>query len=255
VLHWDDTPLDALLLDLDDTILDNQAGLAALQDEVARLVAARSGAEPARTRAQLAASSRWFWSDDARHRAGRLDMRAARRAVLVHLLESIGRPDPTFADELTALYCDRRDASLVPFAGALEALARLRAALPALGLVTNGAAGAQRAKIERFGLARFFDTIAIEGEVGAGKPDARVFARALDALRARAPHALMAGDDFSCDVLGALGAGLHAVWIDPARRAAPPAARHGAAALRPARAHRTVGSLAELVEALGIAGD
>jgi len=29
VLHWDGTPIEALLLDLDDTILDNHAGLEA----------------------------------------------------------------------------------------------------------------------------------------------------------------------------------------------------------------------------------
>ncbi len=59
------------------------------------------------------------------------------------------------------------------------ALAAVRAQVPSLGLVTNGAAAAQRAKIERFELARFFDVIVVEGEAGFGKPDPRVFERAL----------------------------------------------------------------------------
>ena len=58
----------------------------------------------------------------------------------------------------------------------------VRERAPALGLVTNGAAAPQRAKIDRFDLARFFDVIVVEGEAGFGKPDRRVFERALGAL-------------------------------------------------------------------------
>lgn len=240
-------PLEALLVDLDDTILDNRAGLGAVWSEVAGFLADRLGdVAPPGILAQLDASSSWYWSDAERHRAGRLDMPASRHAVLVHVLEALGRPDAVLAAEANELYCRLRDDSYLPFPGALEALERLRAAAPALGLVTNGAALAQRAKIERFGLARFFDVIVVEGELGAGKPEARVFDHALAALGARPARALMAGDDYDCDVLGALGAGLHAVWIDSRRRAAPP---------RPApRRHRTLASFVELVAELGVAG-
>jgi len=153
------------------------------------------------------------------------------------------------AAELALLYSRLRDEGLAPFDGALAALARLRARTPALGLVTNGAADAQRAKIERFELTRFFDVIVVEGELGFGKPDARVFARALAALDAAPERALMAGDNYECDVLGALGAGLHAVWISRERPYAPV----GSAAPRPAppRPHQTLGSFVELVERLG----
>jgi putative hydrolase of the HAD superfamily len=109
--------------------------------------------------------------------------------------------------------------------------------------VTNGAAAAQRAKIERWGLAEYFDVVAIEGEVGAGKPDARHFGHALDALGVDPAATLMAGDNYACDVLGALHLGLHAVWIDREGRPAPPAA--------PPRPHRTLPSFVALVDALG----
>src|SRR5690606_1177231 len=158
--------------------------------------------------------------------------------------------DPRLAGEIAAFYTELRDAAYAPFPGALEALARLRARAPALGLVTNGAAEMQRAKIERFGLAAWFDVIAIEGEVGAGKPDPRHFGHALAALDADPAATLMAGDNYQCDVMGALALGMHAVWIDRARRVAPPIA--GAApAAPPPRPHRTLASFVELVEALG----
>jgi putative hydrolase of the HAD superfamily len=244
VLVWDGTRLEALLLDLDDTLLDNRAGVEAAQDRLAVLLAERLGDVGfADVRAAFDAASQWFWGDEARHRWGRLDMSAARRVVVERLLAALGRPDARLAAEGADLYTELRDAQYVLFEGALEALARLRARAPALGLVTNGAALAQRAKIERFDLARFFDVIVVEGEFGTGKPDARVFAHALGAVGAAPETALMAGDNYRCDVLGALGAGLHAVWIDRDRRGEPP--------LLPPRPHRTLASFVELVEELG----
>ena len=243
MLRWDEMPIEAVLLDLDDTLLDNQLGLEPASDLVSELVAERLGdVAVADVRAQLRRSSEWFWSDEERHRAGRLDMPAARRAVLAHLLESLGRADGRFAAELGQHYSELRDASLAPIEGAFEALARLRDAAPALGLVTNGAAAAQRAKIERFALSDFFDVIVVEGEFGAGKPDARVFWHATAALRAAPAASLMAGDNYECDVLGALRAGLQAVWIEPRGRPAPAAAP---------RRHRTLPSLSALVDLLG----
>jgi putative hydrolase of the HAD superfamily len=201
-------------------------------------------------RKEIEAASDWFWTDDERHRAGRLDMPGSRRAVLGRALETLGRPNAALADETAELYCRLRDGALAPFDGALAALARLRERAPALGLVTNGASDAQRAKIERFDLARFFDVIVVEGEAGFGKPDRRVFERALGALEASSERALMAGDNFECDVLGALGAGLHAVWIEAVRPYRPV----GSPLSRPAppRPHATVTSFVELVEKLGV---
>jgi putative hydrolase of the HAD superfamily len=251
MLRWDRQPLAAVLLDLDDTILDNQAGLEAAWSRVSVELAARLGDVSAdAVRAALGDASAWYWSDEARHRRGRLDMRGSRHAVVARVLERLGRPDPRLAGEVAELYHAVRDASYAPFPGALEALARLRARTPGLGLVTNGAADAQRAKIERWGLAAVFDVIAIEGEVGAGKPDPRHFGHALEVLGADPAATLMAGDNYRCDVLGALELGMHAVWIDRERRAAPPVAGAGPGATPP-RPHRTLASFVELVAELG----
>jgi putative hydrolase of the HAD superfamily len=90
-----------------------------------------------------------------------------------------------------------------------------------LGLVTNGSAAHQRFKIERFGLAPYFDYIGIEGEAGIGKPVAEAFTRALEALGATADAALMAGDNLRFDVAGAQAVGIHAVWVDRYCRGLP----------------------------------
>ncbi len=93
---------------------------------------------------------------------------------------------------------------------ALEALSRRYR----LGVVSN-ANGTVRRKLERVGLARFFDTVVDSAEEGIEKPDARLFRIALERLGARAEHGAYVGDMFKVDVAGALAAGLHPILLDP----------------------------------------
>ena len=50
------------------------------------------------------------------------------------------------------------------------------------------------------------------------KPDARIFALALERLEAVAAESLYVGDIFSIDIEGANGAGLSAILLDPLDR-------------------------------------
>ena len=83
-----------------------------------------------------------------------------------------------------------------------------------LALLTNGAGEVQRAKINRFGLARYFPTCLVEGELGYGKPDQRVFKMALNKLDVRPNQAWMVGDDLERDIAGAQTAGIFSIWHD-----------------------------------------
>ncbi|HLF99937.1 MAG TPA: HAD-IA family hydrolase [Acidimicrobiia bacterium] len=65
--------------------------------------------------------------------------------------------------------------------------------------------------LERHGLLKFFDGWVFSDEVGAYKPDARVFELALDQLGVDARRAAHVGDRRRTDVAGALGAGLAAI--------------------------------------------
>jgi putative hydrolase of the HAD superfamily len=91
-----------------------------------------------------------------------------------------------------------------------------------LGLVTNGPADIQRHKLARTGIEHCFATVTISGELGAGKPDARVFDTALRAMGvAHRDQVWMVGDSWERDIEGATNAGLQAVWINPAGDTAP----------------------------------
>ena len=141
-----------------------------------------NGLDPVQVYDAIERVREWYWADPERHRVGRLDLAAARRDVVQIALAEIGIDNPTLARQIGDTYHDLRDSGLQPFADAIDTVQWLRAGGCRLALLTNGSAQMQRSKITRFGLAEFFDAILIEGELGFGKPDSRVYRRALEAL-------------------------------------------------------------------------
>ena len=227
-----------LLIDLDDTVLRYGAGGEGLWAEVVGRFARVLPVGPERLLAALDAVREPFWADPERSRRARLDMFAARRAILAQAFDSLGlSPEGELVREVADAYSNEREARVAPFPGALEALAELRRRGHRLGLLTNGGATLQRAKLERYDLARCFDAVRIEGEVGVGKPALAAFAGALAALGAAGEPAAMIGDDLDADVAGGRAAGLATVWVDHAGR--------GAAG--PQAPDRVVRALAELI--------
>lgn len=229
----------ALLLDLDDTILRYGAGDGLWREVVGSFAAAQPVA-PVRLLEAIDAVRGPFWADPRRSRVARQDMFAARRTILAEAFGRLGLPrDGELVREVADAFSAAREARVEPFPGAVEALAELRRRGHALGLLTNGGARLQRAKLERHDLGRFFDSVRIEGEVGVGKPEPAAFAMALAALGARPEEACMIGDDLEADVAGGRAAGLVTVWIDHAGVGVPRDAR--------VRPDRSVRALAELL--------
>jgi putative hydrolase of the HAD superfamily len=69
------------------------------------------------------------------------------------------------------------------------------------------------ALLEGLGLADRLDAVVLPSDVGATKPDPRIFAAALSRLGRRASEALFVGDDHERDVRGALASGLRAIDV------------------------------------------
>jgi len=104
-----------------------------------------------------------------------MDLEAARREIVAHAFSRLGIDAPDLANEIADAYSRERDEGIYLLPGAVEALRHFRQRGIRLALVTNGSAAPQRRKIERFGLAPFFDFIVIEGEFGTSKPDEHVY--------------------------------------------------------------------------------
>jgi putative hydrolase of the HAD superfamily len=132
---------------------------------------------------------------------------------------SAGIADVVSEERLAARYAKERSARIRAFPGASSTLKHLRGRFRTV-LLSNGPADLQRLKLERTGLGAGFDAIVISGETGCAKPDARAFRLALAAAGCSATEAVMVGDDWTNDVLGALAVGVNAVFIDAGRCAA-----------------------------------
>lgn len=205
----------AIILDLDDTILDSGDPDVSWRRICAEF-ASNFGVTPERFFDALIEARDGFWNDDRRAREGRLDLVAARRAIFARALSALAVPTPEAAlvDAMARRYTVLRDEAVTPFRGALAALERLRGSGVRLALLTNGSTEKQWGKIRQFGLTGFFDHIQVEGDLGFGKPDARAFRYALAALDVRPDEAWMVGDNLLADIEGAQRAGIFAVWID-----------------------------------------
>ena len=205
----------AVLLDLDDTILDDSGNAAnCWRDACFAHRSDMSSLDPAVLYEAIERTREWFWADPERHRVGRLDLDAARREVVRMSLADIGADDPVLAGKIASRYSVQRDLGLQPFADAVETVRWLRNCGCRLALLTNGSGQAQRSKLDRFKLAELFDLILIEGELGFGKPDPRIYARALDEVGVAPARAWMVGDNLEWDVAQPQRLGIFSVWVD-----------------------------------------
>ena len=233
----------AILLDLDDTILDDSRGIVASWRDACQAHQSRmNGLHPEAVFEAIDRLREWYWSDPERDRVGRLELAWARGEVVRLALADLGVNDDGLARQIGDTYHASRDEAIQPFEDAVTTVEWLRSQGCRLALLTNGGSKGQRRKIDRFGLARLFDVILIEGEVGFGKPDPRIYAQALAALDVPATEAWMVGDNLEWDVAGPQREGIAGIWIDARGRGVPPE--------HTVRPDRIIARLADLRDAL-----
>ena len=92
--------------------------------------------------------------------------------------------------------------------GALEVLANLSQHYRLFAL-TNG-----NANIERVGISKYFEGAVSSADVGASKPDPKMFRTVLDRAGVAANQAVHIGDHLSDDILGANNAGMLSLWYN-----------------------------------------
>lgn len=84
-----------------------------------------------------------------------------------------------------------------------------------LGIITNGFTALQKIRLEKTGLADYFDLLVISEQVGVAKPDRRIFEYSLEKMGNPAPTSvLMVGDNPQSDILGGINAGLDTCWFN-----------------------------------------
>lgn len=216
----------AIIFDLDDTLIARSGGareawLAAL-DAVPEL----SERHPIdMILAVLSEARERAWSDPRRRAGPMLDYAGARAALIEDALAQLGfSHDRDLAHRINEEFARHtgRAAELNP--GSIELLAALNEVGIPLAMLTNGESRTQRAKIERFALAPYFEHILIEEEIGAGKPFEQSYTIALAKLACPACDIWFVGDHLENDIAGPKRHGMRTVWYNPAGAAS--AARH-----------------------------
>jgi putative hydrolase of the HAD superfamily len=119
------------------------------------------------------------------------------------------RPDAEVAERVrsAARRVFTEDPPLVP--GARDTLEALRARGARLALLTKGDRELQASRVERSGIANFFDVIRIVPEKVSD-----TFREIVAALGAVPEHSWSVGNSIRSDILPAVESGLRAVWID-----------------------------------------
>jgi len=134
-------------------------------------------------------------------------------------LASIGQVDEAagvLADALSTRHIEGQRSGHPVLPGAVELVRRLSSEVP-VAVVTNGPPDIQLLKIEQAGIGSYLSAVVISGEIGIGKPDPAAFGRALELLGVAPEHAVMVGDSWERDVSGALASGMRAIWISHGR--------------------------------------
>lgn len=223
----------AITLDLDDTLWPIWPTIARAEQVLSAWLA-----QHAPTTAALGADQKTL--REVREETGRArpdlahDLNALRRESIRTLLQRAG-DDPSLAEPaFEVFFAERQRVDL--FDDALPMLAFLSERFPVVAL-TNG-----NADVHRIGIGDHFVASIGMREFGVGKPDPRIFHAGASAAGVAPHEVLHIGDDAHLDGVGALNAGMQAVWVN----------RHGHAwEHAPLAPHLTVSDLHALCRALG----
>jgi 2-haloacid dehalogenase len=99
--------------------------------------------------------------------------------------------------------------------GALDVVRRLHGRV-GMALITNGLRDVQRSRLRRSGLAPYVSAVLISEEVGAAKPDRRIFDAAFAAIgHPRRSEVLIVGDSLTSDMRGGEAYGIDTCWYNP----------------------------------------
>jgi putative hydrolase of the HAD superfamily len=243
--------VDGVLLDVDDTLVDTRGAFAKAISAVAVAYLPHVSAE---RHAQLLD----HWRSDPgghyrRYTRGETDHLTQRR-LRADLLHRTFGGEPVTSESFAVwddLFWGTFERSWVAFDDALPALAALRAAGVAVGVVTNAATELQERKLRSAELADGLPVLVGVDTFGYGKPDPRVFIAGATKLGTDPARTAYVGDEPTVDAFGAHEAGLIGVWLDR-----PGARRDGEHDLdvetMRAAGVRVVSSLADLPGALGL---
>jgi putative hydrolase of the HAD superfamily len=240
-------PVDGVLFDVDDTLVDTHGAFAQALAAVSRTWL--PDLDPARDVEVLD-----HWRADAggryrRYTRGEVSYREQRMARANDLHAAFGGPvlDDAAYDEWNTLFEDRFTGSWAAHDDAAAVVRQLLDAGVVVGALTNAATEYQVRKLTRAGLIDDVPLLVGVDTLGFGKPDPRVFAEACRRLGTAPERTAYVGDELDVDARAATAAGLRGVWL-----ARPGLGVKDGGPGEPAPTDVVIRSLAELPGVLGL---
>lgn len=200
-----------ILFDLDDTLFDFQTGnrnaVNALLDEI--------GYRHPERYDQYEAVNLACWAE---LEQGKLTQDALRAERFRRFYDQYGIARDPVRDGDRFVELLGMQSILLPHA---EAVVRAIAAEKPVWVLTNGITQVQKRRLALSPIRDVISGVVISQEVGAAKPNPKLFDHALKQMGVPRGEALMIGDGVSSDIRGANNAGIDACWYNPAGKALP----------------------------------
>ncbi|MDF2963326.1 MAG: 2-haloalkanoic acid dehalogenase [Paenibacillus sp.] len=124
------------------------------------------------------------------------------------------------AEACFQVYLESFESHWVPFDDVLPCLQLLKGHYR-LGIVSNGDPDQQKSKLNKMGLAHYFDVMVTAGNVGAAKPDPRIFEIACKQAGKQPHECFYIGDDFSTDIESSMKINMKGIWLNRRQEKSP----------------------------------
>lgn len=150
-----------------------------------------------------------------RYSKGKIDKESLRYDRFRKSFAKLGIED----EDLVSLFGDGyvslspKQTNLVPFTR--DVLENLVSSGFTLHIITNGFSEIQEIKLEACGIRTYFENVVCSEAIGINKPNPMIFKYAMDQAGVAPKDALMIGDDYRTDVVGAIRSGMQAIWFQP----------------------------------------
>ncbi len=230
-------PVEAVIWDLDDTLVVERPAAEAAMVATCRHAAAVLSVDPDQLEQDVFDEAKSQWSSlptiEFARRVGIAswealwatfegpgeelgDLRAVRlshrQAVWREAIERQTTVDPHTVEKLSERFVAERINRMEAYPDAEPVISQLQPEVP-MAIVTNGAPDTQRTKLSLTGLDRFSLPTVVAGEIGIGKPSPEPFLLALDQLGVAPEQAVFVGDSVTRDINPALNLGMAALLI------------------------------------------
>lgn len=203
---------DAVLFDIDDTLLDFQE---AEKRALKKVLSHYALSTPLAVKTYHACNEACWRALE----RGEIDQQTLRYKRFRDFLFAMNRADDPI--RLGDDYMDALSHEGILLPGALEAVAAVAQRVK-VAAVTNGISFIQHGRLDASPLRPYLSALVISEEIGAAKPNPRIIHEALRQLGGIVPtRALMVGDSLASDIACARNAGVDACWYNPAGQPRP----------------------------------